>query len=211
MKICPNCKREIDDDSVFCGYCDAKLPYDPEEEKAEAETGGGAGPAAAEAAPAAWRCENCGEQLEQNFDTCWNCGSVRVRTAESPAADGAEEAAGPLLSVWGLDKRVEVYRDRVLLAPSAAPGAEGEAAYVPPCEIFIKDIISVEFTNAEESVAGCMAVNYTAAPPDDPVNAVNMNESVLFNAGTDQEMRKALELIKRCRQDLDAQAGSGDR
>lgn len=214
MKICPNCKRGIDDDSIYCGYCDAKLPYVPGEEKDEAEPGEAAGAednAAAEAAPAAWRCENCGEQLEENFDTCWKCGSVRARDAEGPAADGADGAAAPLLAVWALDKRVEVYRDKVFIVPSGAPGVSGEAAYVPPCEIPIRDIVSIEFTNAEGAVTGSMAVNYTAAPPDDTADSARMSESVLFDAGADQEMAKALELIKRCRAELDAQAGGGDR
>ena len=212
MKICPNCKRDIEDDSVYCGYCDAKLPCVPEEEKDEAETGAGAEDnAAAEAAPAVRRCENCGEQLEENFDTCWKCGSVRARDAEGPAADGADGAAAPLLAVWALDKRVEVYRDRVLIVPSGAPGVSGETAYVPPCEIPIKDIVSIEFTSAEGSVTGCMAVNYTAAPPDDTADVVSRSESALFDAGADQEMAKALELIKRCRADRDAQAGDGER
>lgn len=213
MKTCPNCKRGIDDDSVYCGYCNTKLPYVPEEEKEEEETGEGAGAeakAAAEAAPAVWRCENCGEQLEESFDTCWKCGSVRAKNAEGPAADGGDGAAAPLLAVWALDKRVEVYRDKVLIAPSGTPGASGEAAYVPPCEILIKDIVSIEFTNAEGAVTGCMAVTYTAAQPDDTADVVSLSESVLFDAGADQEMAKAMELIKRCRADLDAQAGGGD-
>ena len=214
MKICPNCKRDIEDDSVYCGYCDAKFPYIPEEEKEKGNTGEAAGAednAAAEAAPAVRRCENCGEQLEENFDTCWKCGSVKARDAEGPAADGADGAAAPLLAVWALDKRVEVYRDRVLIVPSGAPGVSGETAYVPPCEIPIKDIVSIEFTNAEGAVAGCMAVNYTAAPPDDTADVVSRSESALFDAGADQEMARALELIKRCRADLDAQAGDGER
>ncbi|MDO8803123.1 MAG: zinc ribbon domain-containing protein [Elusimicrobiota bacterium] len=206
MKTCPNCKRSIEDDSVYCGYCSAKQPYVPEEEKEEEETGGGA---AAEAATAVRRCENCGEQLEQNFDTCWKCGTVTAGDGESPAAGRAEDAAGPVLTVWCLDKRLEVYRDRILTAPAPTPGTTGQAAYVSPCEILIKNIVSIEFTGAEGSIPGCMTVNYTAALPDDTVNVVNMSEYVSFNSGADQEMAKALALVKQCRKDLDAQAGGG--
>jgi RNA polymerase subunit RPABC4/transcription elongation factor Spt4 len=211
MKICPDCKRSIDNDSVFCGYCGMKLPYGLEEGKDEEETGGDDGTENNEAALAVWSCENCGEQLEESFDTCWKCGTVRIKDAESPAAGAAEDSAGPLLAVCGMDKRLEVYGDKVLIAPSGAPGAFGQAAYVAPCEIFIKNIISIEFTSAKDSVAGFMVVNYAAVSPDGTAEVVNMSEPVLFDAGAEQEMEKAMALIKRCRADLDAQADNDDR
>lgn len=119
---------------------------------------------------------------------------MREKDAEPMA--GTEADAGPLLAVWGTDRRLEVYRDKLLMAPA---GASGEAAYVSPCAIPIKDIVSIEFTSSKETVTGCMTVNYTAAPPDETVTAVNLSESVLFDAGANQEMAKAMELIKQCR------------
>ncbi|MDD5208416.1 MAG: zinc ribbon domain-containing protein [Elusimicrobiales bacterium] len=208
MKTCPECKRGIDDDSIYCGYCSAKQPYVPEEEKSEEETGGDA---AAEAVPAGRSCENCGEQLEPNFDTCWKCGTVMASEGESPAAGKDGDAGEPLIAVCGLEKMLEVYRDKLLIAPQGVPGASGEAAYVSPCEILIKNIVSIELTGAEEFVPGCMTVNFTTAPADDTANVVNMSEYVSFNLGADQEMAKALALVKQCRKDLDAQDGSGDR
>lgn len=193
MKTCPACKRSIDDDSVYCGYCSAKQPYIPEEEKEEEETVGDA----AEADAAVRRCENCGELLEENFDTCWKCGTVMTSGGDSPAA-------GPIMTVWCLEKKLEIYRDRILTAPVVNPDAAGQAAYVPPCEILIKNIVSIELAGAEGSAPGCMTVNFTMEPPDDTANVVNMSEYVSFNPGTDQEMAKALALIKRCRSDLDA-------
>ena len=207
MKTCPDCKRAIDDDSIYCGYCSAKQPYVPEEEKDEEETV----EAAVEAAPAGWRCENCGEQLEQNYDTCWKCGTVRTMDSESPAADGAGAAEAPLLVVGGLGKRLEVYPDKVITGPMGAPGVSGEAAYVPPCEILIKDIVSIEFTEAGEFAPGCMAVNYTSARTDETEKGLNMSESLSFEAGGELEIAKAMALIKRCRADLDAQGGKGER
>jgi len=204
MKTCPDCKRSIDDDSIYCGYCSTKQPYVPEEEKAEEETGGDE---AGEAPAAVRSCENCGEPLEPNFDTCWKCGAVMAGAGENPAAGAAEDEAGPVLTVWCLDKRLEVYRDRIFTAPAGTPDTTGEAAYVPPCEILIRNIVSIELTDAEGPVPGLMTVNFTAAPPDDAANAAAMSEYVSFNAGANQEMAKALGLIKQCRKDLDAQAG----
>jgi len=207
MKICPNCKREIDDDSVYCGYCSAKQPYVPEAEKDEAEPDDTE--AAVKAAPVGWRCANCGEQLEANFDTCWKCGTVRARNAELQPG-GEVDASVPILAVWGLDKRLEVYQEKVLVAPSGASGASGQAAYVAPCEIPIKDIVSIELTSAE-SGTGSMVVTYAAASPDDSADIVNMSESVSFNSGEDPEMSKALKMIKQCRAVLDARAQNGGR
>lgn len=28
MKVCPNCKKNVEDDAVFCGYCAQKIPLD---------------------------------------------------------------------------------------------------------------------------------------------------------------------------------------
>lgn len=205
MKTCPNCKRSIDDDSVYCGYCSAKQPYVPEEKNDEEEPDVDA---AAETAPAGWSCGNCGEQLEMSFDTCWKCGTVKARDGESPAVGGAEDPAGPILAVWCLEKSIEVYLDRILTAPTGNPGMTGQTVYASPCEILIKNIISIEFTDATGNVPGRMAVYFTAAPPDDTENVVNMSESVSFNSGVNQEMAKALALIKQCRKDLDAQDGN---
>lgn len=205
MKTCPNCKRGVEDDSVYCGYCDAKLPYIPEAENSGQESGAAVN--AAGAPPAGWSCENCGEQLEPSFDTCWKCGAVRAKPAEVPDAAGG--AAAALLTVWGRDKRLEVLPDKVLVLPSVAQGEAGQAAYVPPCEIHIKNIVSIEFTNAKGSVTGGMTVNYTAAPPDDSMDAVHLSESVLFDAAANQEMAKALELIKQRSAVIDARAADG--
>ena len=35
MKICPNCQREISDDSMFCEYCGAKQETEPQPEEPE--------------------------------------------------------------------------------------------------------------------------------------------------------------------------------
>jgi hypothetical protein len=214
MKTCPNCKRSIEDDSVHCGYCGKKLPYAPEEEKdgeatAQCEAGGDS-EAAKKAPPACWRCEKCGEELEASFDTCWKCGAVKTPGDESQAA-GEENAAEPLLRVLGLDKRLEVYGEKVLVAPSAAPGLSGQATDVPPREIPIKDILSIELSSPKDSGPGCLKVNYTATTPDDKQNPVSLSETVFFDSGADAEMAKALELIKQCRTDLDSQAGDEDR
>ncbi len=32
-----------------------------------------------EADPASWECGSCGEQIEGEFDLCWNCGKARDR------------------------------------------------------------------------------------------------------------------------------------
>ncbi len=208
MKVCPKCKRQIDDDSVYCGYCSAKQPYVPEEEKDEEETG----ETTPVTAPAGWRCGNCGEQLEDNFDTCWKCGTVKARSVEVPAEAESGEAAGPLLTAWGSDNRVDVYPEKVLITPSDAAGASGQAANGARCVIRIKDIVTIEFTSAKESGMGCMAVNFAAAPPDDITNIVYTTESVHFDALAEHEVKKVLELIKKCRADLDraAQDGSGN-
>ena len=198
----------MEDDSVYCGYCDTKLPEVLEGKKPE--PGAEAGPVTeaapeAEAAPAEGRCEKCGEQLDPSFfDTCWNCGAVRAVTAEPEAAAGEEAAAAPLLTVFGQGKRLEVSPEKILIVYTGDPDAAGQAAEVPRCEISIKSIVSIELTNAKEAAAGCMTVNFTAAPPDDILRVMNMSESVFFDAAANQEMSKALELIKRRSAELDA-------
>ena len=136
MKICPKCKRSIEDDSAYCGYCAARQTYAPEVEGDEEAAAVQESPAPA---PAVRHCAGCGERLEENFDTCWKCGTVRERDA-LPSSGGAEDPDEPLMTVWGLGRRVEVYQDKVLIAPSAAPVAQGEAAYVSPCEIRIRTL-----------------------------------------------------------------------
>jgi len=218
MKTCPNCGRSVEDDSVYCGYCDTKLPEVPEEEIAgpgteagpEAEAGpaaeGGADVKSGEAASDAGRCEKCGEQMDPSFfDTCWNCGAVRAGAAGPAPAAGEEAAAAPLLTVFGQGKRLEVSPDKVLIVYTGDPGSPGQEGDVPRCEISIKSIVSIELTNAKEAAAGCMTVNFTAAPPDDLRHVMNMSESVPFDAAANQEMAKALELIKRRSAELDAQ------
>jgi hypothetical protein len=196
MRACPNCGRDIEDDSVFCGFCDAKLPPLP-----EAESGAEAVAAVpvADAAPArpAERCEKCGEPLEPGFSACWKCGAQKTSGAPGEAASAA---ALPLITVWGRGKRLDVYPDKLLIA-ATGDGAEHDF------EIPIKSIISIEFTSAKGAAAGCMTVNCTAAPSGDRLAAVNVSEPVFFEARANQEMAKALELIKRCSAELDAQAG----
>lgn len=204
MKICPYCKREIEDDSAFCGYCDKKQPYVPEETGGEEEAAG----EETAAVPAGWRCGNCGEQLEDNFDTCWKCGAVKESAADGQAGAAEGDADGPLLTVWGAGRRLEVSRDRVLITPEVSAGG---AAYSSPCEILIKNIVSIEFTNATAAAMGRMDVNYSAAPADDPANAVSMDESVLFGAEANKDMAKALELIKERRAALDTEDGDAGR
>ena len=36
--ICPNCKKEISDESIYCGYCGSKVVEEPKEEEAVTET-----------------------------------------------------------------------------------------------------------------------------------------------------------------------------
>ena len=194
MKTCPCCKREVEDDSVYCGYCDKKQPYvepEPEEHGLSEEEG-------RPAAPAGWRCGNCGEELEANFDACWKCGAQKPAPEALPAAPAEPES--PLLAVRAGDRRLEVYPRKVLVLPA---GREG-SAYIEPCEIGIPDIVSIEFTNAKDGAVGSMTVNYAAAPADDPGNFVRMSEEVRFPAEAGPEMAEALEVIKRCRMDLDA-------
>ncbi len=205
MKICPNCKRSLDDDSAYCGYCDTKLPYVPEEE--EEAPGGGAGLKNNSAPPVSRRCENCGEPLEENFDTCWKCGAVAVSGAESRTAGVKRAAAAPIMSVCGLAKTLEVYPDRIFIATSGIADMSGLTGYVAPCEIPIKDISYIQFTSTKEAVVGNLVVNYTVQPPEDTADAVSLSESVLFGAEAEQEMAAVPELIKRCRTELDAQAG----
>lgn len=207
MKICPRCKRSIEDDSAYCGYCAAKQTCVPEEEGAQEAAGA---PEASTPAPAVWLCAGCGERLEENFDTCWKCGTVREMDALPPSG-GAEGPDEPLMTVWGLGRRVEVYQDKVMIAPSAPPVTRGEAAYVSPCEILIRDIVSIEFTNAKDTVMGSMKVNYSAAPADDPSSLQSLEETVLFGAEAGPEMAKALELIKKCRADLESAEGEAGR
>ncbi len=40
-----------------------------------------------------WRCPKCGEEIEDQFDACWNC-----LTARGPA--DATIASGPALALW---------------------------------------------------------------------------------------------------------------
>ena len=39
-------------------------------------------PAVAEAARPTWKCPKCGEEVENQFDECWNCGAARPGTED---------------------------------------------------------------------------------------------------------------------------------
>ena len=42
-----------------------------------------------------WKCKNCSEQIENNFDSCWNCGYSRDGSAPKESEDVLSEAVLP--------------------------------------------------------------------------------------------------------------------
>ena len=51
-----------------------------------------------------WTCQHCGEQIEDQFDSCWKCGPPRaVPVAVEPGAENTSEPAAPK---WRLAYRV---------------------------------------------------------------------------------------------------------
>lgn len=38
-----------------------------------------------------WKCATCGENLEQQFDTCWNCGAQRPESIKNPEKSPHDE------------------------------------------------------------------------------------------------------------------------
>ena len=94
-----------------------------------------------EAPAAAWQCQQCGEEVEGNFDICWNCQSSRGSTGPEHAASGGASGSDgeePTLAI-------------PFEGPSAEPAADfaafeafglrrvldaEEAARFPVCSLF---------------------------------------------------------------------------
>lgn len=47
-----------------------------------------------------WKCKNCGEQVESNFEVCWNCQTARGEERPDEGKQG-ELAAGPSIPAGG--------------------------------------------------------------------------------------------------------------
>ncbi len=45
-----------------------------------------------------WKCQKCGESIEQSFDTCWNCGT---------AEDGTEDPSFSSVNEFDADPSIE--------------------------------------------------------------------------------------------------------
>lgn len=75
MKVCGNCGREAQDESMFCKYCGARLDQPVQEEAHQ------------EGARQRKFCPNCGGSLEGAVDFCPNCGE-RLRGEAGGGAQG---------------------------------------------------------------------------------------------------------------------------
>ena len=42
-----------------------------------------------------WKCPKCGEDVENNFDVCWNCGTSKSGEIEDPAFRRPDESEEP--------------------------------------------------------------------------------------------------------------------
>lgn len=118
MRKCPKCSLEVAADSRICRVCGAILeevvaaaPEQPEfaDEEAtsplpgELETASpfDPPPGLTDVTSRPWTCVKCGEQIEANFDLCWNCGTSRDGTEDPEFAhvkdvDPPEPASGQL-------------------------------------------------------------------------------------------------------------------
>lgn len=72
MKICPNCKAQLEEDAIFCGECGQKVPEAVAEETAQTSqriSGTLAGESSTKI------CSNCGAEIPANKKFCADCGT----------------------------------------------------------------------------------------------------------------------------------------
>ncbi len=131
MRICPKCSKTFDDGSKICRDCGAilNLVEVPQQEETPSDSAesvfaddqGEAELLESEWDRTPWRCPNCKESIEANFEACWNCGTNRSGKPESGIclrADGfrgrgtrtgfpfsAHDSAGRFLLQMWLDQR----------------------------------------------------------------------------------------------------------
>ena len=103
MRICRKCEREVDDDSRICRRCGSildevpapvtpllkpvqeGLPVDPrsDENPITLPIESNAVSTGQDIDCRHWTCMTCGEQIEFNFENCWNCGTASDGTIDS--------------------------------------------------------------------------------------------------------------------------------
>lgn len=109
--------------------------------------------------------------------------------------------------VEGRSKKIEVYDSKVRIAPAGLLGAINTMAGNGGCEVPIKSISSIEFSEASFLAVGFIILNYAGAQAGDAHSKDKRmgNNAITFGGGANAEMKKAKELIEQ----LMKSAGSG--
>ena len=113
MRVCPKCQRKVAADSKICRVCglifdvvenvalpqkfaaeevasEASLAQEESVVKSDQEVGT-TGAQLTDSLP--WKCPNCHEEVEHNFDICWRCGTDREGISDPEfAADWDENS-----------------------------------------------------------------------------------------------------------------------
>ena len=63
-----------------------------------------------------WECINCAEQIEDDFETCWNCGFDKDGTPPTPLQRSSQDeetvaSFDPLMQTW---EKIQLPKDEVI-------------------------------------------------------------------------------------------------
>lgn len=186
-----------------------------------------------------FKCKNCGEEIVRmnwmrSADTvkCINCDKATKipdfpepdqdteadqdnlqspsDESESKAPNDVSREATPLIMVEGRAKTLTVHKSKVCIAPSSGLlGGAFALAGEGTCEVRIKNITSIEFTEATTLKMGYLVINYPGAPAGrhgmvSAEDNTNRNNSLTFSKGANAKMREAKKIIEKLMEDLDA-------